>query len=129
MVVTPVPVGIDLPAEIDFVNFGFEDQMFKIWIVELGNPDGPTFEIAFEDSVAQRSMDEGKYLSGTPRVLAPGFERTGHIVTVENSEFLEWFHKQSAGIFADKGLIHVAVLTANEWCDVLCWTVPDVRRI
>ena len=56
-------------------------------------------------------------------------EPIGPIVIVTGSDFLDWFQEQSCGVYLEDSIIHVAVLTQNDWVEVLCTEMPVVRTI
>lgn len=88
--------------------------------------DDPVLEIDFRHgNLAQRSMDEGAFLAMVAEASGP----VGPVVTVTGSDFLDWFHQQSCGIYSLDEVKHVAILTQNEWVEVLCLELPTVRKL
>lgn len=44
---------------------------------------------------------------------------------VENSEFINWFHEDSLGIYSSDPLFHLAIIT-DEWIDIICNEEPSI---
>ncbi len=123
------PIEFDLPERLDFVGMHYDEKGYRLHVMEFASTGEDIFEINFGAvSLAQRSMDEGFYLSLSwtiDKVDKP----IGPIVLVTGSDFLDWFHEQSCQIYSRDQVIHVAVLTQNEWVEVLCLKIPTVRRM
>lgn len=123
------PTNFPLPKALEFVGLHFDDKGYRIYVSEFGSTDGASIELNFGAApLAQRSMDEGKYLS-----MSWTADETdgplGPVVLAVNSDFLDWFHTQSCGIYSIGEVKHVAVLTQNEWIEVLCLRLPDLSYI
>jgi hypothetical protein len=71
--------------------------------------------------VAYRCMDEGVYPASWSKKM------THWLSQVENSEYLEWFHKESGGIREGQGLVHYAIYTLNDCIDVLDLQPPKIE--
>ncbi|PRA85910.1 hypothetical protein CQ054_10600 [Ochrobactrum sp. MYb29] len=122
----PFPFGAEFPDKLDFLSLQFDDSGYRVRVSEFSNPNGPVYEINFgKMPLAQRSMDEGKFLAMT----AISNEKVGPVVLVTGSDFLNWFHEQSCGVFTEDEVKHVAILTQNEWVEVLCLSLPTIRKI
>ncbi|NTX93375.1 MULTISPECIES: hypothetical protein [Pseudomonas] len=123
------PTEFVLPERLDFVGLYYDRKGYRILVAEFSQEDAQKIEINFEGTpLAQRSMDEGSYLCTTwtaDEVDGP----VGPVVLVENSEFLDWFNGQSCGIYPRDQIKHVAILTQNEWVEVLCLKLPSIFRI
>lgn len=121
------PTDCNLPEQLAFIGLSFDKNGYKVRVSEFGKAGSPLLEIDFgKFPLAQRSMDEGKYLS-TSWKADESEEKVGCIVVVEGSDFLEWFHKESCGIRSDASLFHVAILTNDEWIEVICDQLPTIR--
>lgn len=115
--------------KIDFLDLRFDDSGYRVRVFEFANPDGPIYEIDFgRVPLSQRSMDEGKFLAMTS-ISDPSDKQLAPIVLVTGSDFLDWFHEQSCGMFAKDEVMHVAILTQNEWVEVLCLELPAIRKV
>jgi hypothetical protein len=123
------PTEFVLPERLDFVGLYYDQKGYRVLVAEFAQEEAQKIEINFEDApLAQRSMDEGSYLCTTwtaDEVDGP----VGPVVLVENSEFLDWFNGQSCGIYPRDQIKHVAILTQNEWVEVLCLKLPSIFRI
>ena len=123
------PTEFVLPERLDFVGMYYDQKGYRVLVAEFAQEEAQKIEINFEDApLAQRSMDEGSYLCTTwtaDEVDGP----VGPVVLVENSEFLDWFNGQSCGIYPRDQIKHVAILTQNEWVEVLCLKLPSIFRI
>lgn len=114
---------------IDFVSLQLDERGCRVCVAELGSGHRQIFEVDFGYSnLAVRSMDEGSYLSMSWDVEESD-EPIGPIVIVTGSDFLDWFQEQSCGVYLEDSIIHVAVLTQNDWVEVLCTEMPVVRTI
>lgn len=123
------PTKIRLPNCLEFVGLHFDKQGYKIQVSEFAVNKRSIFELNFAVApLAQRSMDEGKYFL-TSWKLDESDGAVGAIVIVEESDFIEWFHIQTSGIYIDDQIYHVAVLTQNEWVEVLCNKLPELRML
>jgi hypothetical protein len=111
---------------IDFVGIYYDSRGYRVHVAEFANVDAPVLEIDFRHgNLAQRSMDEGAFLAMVAEASGP----VGPVVTVTGSDFLDWFHQQSCGIYSLDEVKHVAILTQNEWVEVLCLELPTVRKL
>lgn len=123
------PTEFVLPERLDFVGLNYDEKGYRIWVAEFAQGNAQKIEINFGGApLAQRSMDEGAYLCTTwtaDEVDGP----VGPVVLVENSDFLDWFDEQSCGIYPRDQVKHVAVLTQNEWIEVLCLRLPSIFRV
>ncbi len=123
------PSSINLPEKVDFIGMSFDKDGYKIRVSEFSTENGGIFELDFGVCpLAQRSMDEGNFLQTSWEVdLCNG--PLGPVVIVEGADFAEWFQAESAGVHDDNEIYHIAVLTQNEWVEVLCKELPTVRKI
>jgi len=124
-----LPTDCVLPSELDFVSIFYDKNGYRIRVSEFAVASPDIYEIYFGTGLlAQRSMDEGSYLS-----MAWTVDETdgpvGPVVLVDNSDFLGWFHEQSRGVYSKEEVKHVAVLTQNEWIEVLCLKPPEVSLL
>lgn len=92
-------------------------------ILAARDPLLPRLRIAFDRPLAYRNIDEGKRIKTLPMV--EGVQ--GPLAIVENSPWLEWLAKESAGIVTTDEARHYAVLTVDDWIDVICATPPRVE--
>lgn len=121
------PNEIQLPDRVDFVALHYDKNGYRIEIEEFGKENARKFMIDFGSTIlAQRSMDEGQYLN-MQAIADPDNRPDSPIVLVENSDFLDWFRCETLGTHENKHLVHVAILTQNEWVEVICERLPSIR--
>ncbi len=126
---SPFPTKYLLPERLEFCALHYDDKGYRIYVTEFSSRGKEIFEINFGHApLAQRSMDEGSFLSMS-WTSDEKKQPVGPIVLVTGSDFLEWFHRQSCGIFAHNEVTHVAVLTQNDWFEVLCRNLPTIKRV
>lgn len=70
---------------------------------------------------AMRIANESYRLKSLPNLPA---EATSFYI-VENSEFMQWFHDDSLGIYASDPIFHLAIVT-DEWIDLICNEEPRI---
>lgn len=125
----PFPSSLEIPDELDFVSLKYDKDGYKVKVAEFAKDGGRIFEINFgKIPLAQRSMDEGKFLAMTA-IANPDTGKIGPIVLVTGSDFLSWFFEQSCGIYSRDEVLHVAILTQSEWVEVLCLSLPEIYLI
>ncbi|MGN6370999.1 MAG: hypothetical protein ACTHN5_22320 [Phycisphaerae bacterium] len=81
---------------------------------------GGSAVIKFWNPLAYRNCDEGKRL----KTLSELHVREG-IYVVENSTLAAWLHEES-GYTGDMNLVTYAVVTINDWIEVVCSQPPEI---
>ncbi|MGD8327706.1 MAG: hypothetical protein PVF65_12410 [Sphingomonadales bacterium] len=121
------PADTNIPGRIDFVGLYYDPNGYRVHVVEFAKANADILEIDFGMAVlAQRSFDEGDCLTMTASAdTSAGV--LGPIVLVKNSKFLRWFHEQSLNIHSNEDLFHVAILTQNEWVEVISNKLPKLK--
>jgi hypothetical protein len=123
-----IPSTRDIPETIDFIGLYYDCHGFRIQVADLTRTKKPILEIDFGKTVlAHRSMDEGKFLNLSWKT-EEAESTIGAIVIVENSDFIEWFHQQSCNIYKEDQILHFAILTQNEWVEVLTLEIPKIQE-
>lgn len=123
------PCDLRVPKTSEFVGFIFDDKGFRLHIAEWGNSNAPILEVDFGlRLLAQRNMDEGLYLQLNWKTQE-NEEDLKSIVIVKNSDFLNWFHDESSGIYLEREVFHIAILTEGQWVEVICSKLPELRWI
>ena len=120
-----------VPKTLDSVELSLDNNNFCITVTENAPDNGMFLEINFYNMcLAQRSMDEGKYL-----MMEWEYEDTeetkdlpANIVLVENSEFLKSYTSQISEKHKSQ-LYHIMVITMNEWYEVISTGIPDIKWI
>ena len=116
-------LGFALPKNVTLEALYDDWEGFRILVRDYDKEAGiGILRISFGGRpVANRCMDEGVYPASWSKKI-PSF-----LSTVENSEYLEWFHKESGGIREGQPLVHYAIYTVNECIDVLDIEPPKVE--
>ncbi|MBM3633668.1 MAG: hypothetical protein FJX03_08235 [Alphaproteobacteria bacterium] len=121
----PLRFDIEIPNSVDFEGMIINSSGYFVRLSEFAKQSPPILEISFPGRVlAQRIADEGIFLS-----MSWDSEGRGPIVILENSDFTHWFHKESLGIHEDEDLYTVAILTVNEWIEVITYLLPTAAWI
>jgi hypothetical protein len=86
----------------------------------------PLLRVYFENALAYRNIDEGDRL----KTINQNREFDGHsFFIVENSNWLEWFDKESLSIHKKENIKHYAIYTINDCIDILSESAPDIEWI
>ena len=93
--------------------------------VELSDNAGRKVVIRFDSHLCYRRMDEGDALN-TIRDLAATAGTAKVFYRAQNSDFLDWFHVQSQGVYLDRALQHFAICTVHDIIDVIAFKTPDM---
>lgn len=118
--------GISLPVGPYCDKICDDPDGFQIFLRE-GGKDKPIYKVIFQQPVlAYRNSDEGKRLKSLH--LVQGKIATC-IFTVGNSQFLKWFNEESLGIYSDLNIKHFAILTQEDFLDVLDTDNPAIHII
>jgi hypothetical protein len=101
-------------------------------VVELEDGDDPSrvLRISFGITEAYRACDESKRLKTLKAIGEQHPNLRGYtFFIIENSEFLEWFHGESLGIWIERPITHYQVCTSGDIIDVLSEVEPTVEWI
>jgi len=83
------------------------------------------FTIVSETCLSYRRIDEGDALVGIDDLVASaGTAKVFY--RVEESEFLEWFHSQSDGIYKNRDIQHFSICTSNDIIDLITHDIPEI---
>lgn len=93
--------------------------------VELSDDAGQKIVIRFDSHLCYRRMDEGDALN-TVRELAATVGTAKVFYRAQKSDFLDWFHVQSQGIYLERALQHFAICTIHDIIDVIAFKMPDM---
>jgi hypothetical protein len=117
-----LPKYDELPHGLYVQGLHDDYEGFRIILEEKDGGTGAVYAVRFNDQVAYRNMDEGCRL----RTLLKLPERR-MLLRVENSQWIDWFVEESSGVFDDSKLIHWAVVTPNDWIDIISFDHPEVK--
>ena len=67
-----------------------------------------------------RMTDESYRLDSFERLPV---QRTNSIYKVDHSKLVDWFHKETLGVYHDDEIFHIAIVT-DQWIDVLSLDLP-----
>lgn len=117
-------VALPRVRDVDLVELIHDKDGFRLTLA-VGTS-ASVIRISFRCPLAYRNTDEGVRLR-TLAVLKP----TGDSVlcVVDQSEWLRWFQEESYGIHDSQPIVHYAILTPDDWVDVLSATPPRVERV
>jgi hypothetical protein len=83
--------------------------------------------VRFEDFLAYRKVDEGDAFNILHEISATS--KLGHtLYLVEDSQFLEWFNRESQHVRERQGLKHFCLTTSNSVVDVIAFNEPKAQR-
>jgi hypothetical protein len=100
---------------------------FRI-VLENKDGGGEVYKIVFASYLAYRNMDEGDRLRGLS-LLKKTRDKTGIIYKVEESEWVKWFKEENSGKYDVEDIYHWAIVTPNDWIDVLSLEPPTVVEL
>jgi hypothetical protein len=95
---------------------------FRI-VLENKDAGGEVYKIAFDSHLAYRNMDEGDRLRGLSS-LTKTRNKTAIVYKVEESKWVKWFKEENPGKYDDESIYHWAIVTPNDWIDVLSLEPP-----
>ncbi len=96
--------------------------------LELNDDMNRKFTIVSENCLSYRRIDEGDALIGIDDLMASaGTAKVFY--RVEESDFLQWFHMQSDGIYKNKNLQHFSICTSNDIIDLITCDIPKISFI
>jgi hypothetical protein len=87
---------------------------------------GRMLRITFDPALSYRNTDEGDLLKTED--ISEGFFKWP-LYIVENSRFLKWFHEESYEIRKKDNPLHYAIVTQNDFIDVISAFPPIVEWI
>ena len=103
---------------------GLHDDYEGFRLLLRNDKTGGMLRLTFDSHLSYRNTDEGDLLK-TGQV-AQGFTKWP-LHTVEESRFLKWFHDESLNIHVDDNPIHIAVITPNDFVDIIAISLPKVE--
>jgi len=115
------PIG-DIPTKLYLDGLYDDWEGFRIILSHYET--GRMLRISFDPALSYRNTDEGDLLK--TEAVAEGLFKWP-LYTVENSRFLEWFHKESYEIRKDDNPLHYAIVTPNDFVDIISAFPPIVE--
>lgn len=96
--------------------------------LEVSDDINRKFTIVSETCLSYRRIDEGDALVGIDDLIAPaGTAKVFY--RVEESDFLEWFHLQSDGVYENRDLQHFSICTSNDIVDLITYDTPKISSV
>ena len=95
--------------------------------VFLEDETGKELRVSFNAYLTFRKMDEGDAIH-TLADIDETSETGTHLYSVEDSEYLRWFHFESEGIHKSHKLGHYCLTTVDSVIDVISFDPPDVSN-
>lgn len=87
---------------------------------------GKIISIIFESHLFYRKMEEGdayKYALDIDAQISLG----AVFYKAENSDLLFWLQERSFGAKKPEELQHFIISAANDWVDVVAWSLPEIQ--
>jgi hypothetical protein len=121
----PISHLADQRLYVDAVHDDWEG--FRIWFTSDNSKAGVVAIARFESQLLYTSSDESFRLSGIRNEEPLKFP---HLFwTVDESELIQEFHRQSVNIYADWKINHYAFLAASDCIDVLSVEEPSFSNV
>lgn len=117
---TPIEAWSNSRVYIEAVHDDWEG--FRIWL-RHDDPTKGMLIVRFEAAMLYDSAGEHDRI-GEIKPDQPKMEFPHVFWTVDDSELLTVFHRQSCGIHKDHGVVHYAFLACDQCIDVLSSTAP-----
>ncbi len=115
----------NLPTEIYLYELYQGYDNFKL-LFKHYDKEEKILEIVFDPALVYRNIDEGDLLLYNRIDGEDGLGRWG-LFTVEESDYLEWFHLTSQGIHLNQNVVHYAIYTPDDCLDILSAYPPEVK--
>ncbi|CAI2719481.1 hypothetical protein [Nitrospina watsonii] len=116
----------DIPAPLYLESMVKDGDGLRLVLFD-GSVEGRRLRIHFKEVLAFRSANEKCLLKTWEE--NESWEGHSSLLTVEDSEFVEWLHAQSFGMFSDRRITHYAVYTPEDCLDILTDQKPIVDQI
>jgi len=122
---TPWPEAIGLSEKLYLQGLLDTYEGFRL-LLEDKDGNGAVFRVGFDSHLAYRNIDEGDRLRSLGAVCDA---RPAIIYLVEDSEWLKWFKEENQGKYGGDNLFHWAIITPNDWVDVISIEPPKVEEL
>ena len=107
---------------------GLHDDYEGVRLLLKGeSPNNRMLRISFDPALSYRNIDEGDYMKSLHSFHGGELLGKWTLFTVENSEFLQWFTKESHETHKGENITHYAVLTIDDCVDILSAYPPKVE--
>jgi hypothetical protein len=114
-----------IPASLYCEGIHDDYEGFRI-LLKGEDQNASILRIKFESALAYRNVEDGKR-SKTQDLLSDAKDFS--LYTVINSKWLNWFSEENYGMYDGLNLVHYAILSLNDWIDVLSAEQPIVTWI
>ena len=85
----------------------------------------PVVRVKFDPYVAYRNTNES-FRANTVTASGP-FSQSCYVV--KNSHWISWFEKESLGYYVDSEIVHYALLTCEDWVEILSEFPPSIEIV
>lgn len=127
----PLESGRSLGSRISLDSIHYFPDGIDIDIEDFYFTGREKYKISFGAGVLSVRICNESYLLDVPWSWTSS-EPSGIVPSVgfsEESALIDEFHKASMGVRSEQKVFHVAVLTQQEWIDVLCLSLPIISPI
>jgi len=101
-----------------------DDEGLRVFLKDASiSGENRLLQIVFDPYISYRNMDEC-YRASTFDSNSDGLKDTFYIVN--NSAWLNWFHKESKNIYNDRVIAHYSLITVADCIDILSEYPPEV---
>lgn len=104
-----------LPSKVHYWKLLDSGDGFNILVYDVENHE-KVINIYFKSTMAYRSINEGDRLQLWSESI---MDEDVFIYTVENSDFIEYFHVQSKYIHEEEKLTHYFIVTTDDCFDII----------
>ncbi len=117
-----------VPAEMYLEELYQDCEGLLKLILTDGFENSQKLQITFDGQLLYRNIDEANLLA---MEFSHEDKQPGGCTfyTIDNSEYLEWFHWVSCNTNENQEIIHYAIYTGNDCVDILSVSPPDVKWI
>lgn len=99
-------------------------------LFKLEKEDSKYLKVFFDAALSYRNTDEGDLLKSMYCLSHDeSIESPRLFFTVENSQYLKWFHDESYNIRADEHITHYVFVTPDDVVDVLALDAPSFNWV
>lgn len=103
----------------------YDCEGFRLLLKSVGDQ-ARMLRITFDPVLVYRGIDEGDLIFYE---CFDDYEKDGmwSFFIVRHSDYLDWFHHASQGMYEDRDVVHYAIYTSNECLDILSAYPPKVE--
>jgi len=118
-----VNLAVETGVDEDFYFEYLRDSHSGIQFVLKGSKSLSTLEINFKFVYSYTKTNESYRLSTLNKIP----DNRYLMLQVEGSDYLDWFHSESQGIYSNKTVYHFMFVAGDYLLDVLSNSVPEIK--